>query len=126
MQLRLFFRIHFYRIFLNIFMKYLIAFFTILILVSCSESKEQEKFLNVYREILIARDSYLDSIKASKEILKIYTKYGFTAETFKKKYFEYAANHQEFIRMIDSLRQQITREMSIKKSRTQKKDGNKE
>ena len=94
-------------------MKKTLLFFSILLFVlSCSYwSDDKDKFINTYKEILIARQSILDTAKASQEVLKIYEKNGYTLESFKEDYFEYAKNPEEFIIMIDSARERAKAEL---------------
>lgn len=78
---------------------------TFLIISSCSDSEaEKMRFANAYKDILITRELYADTLKANSEVKKIIKKYGFTESEFKNKFFEYAQDRTEFIRLLDSVR----------------------
>ena len=78
---------------------------TLLLISACSDSEtEKMRFANTYKEILITRELYADTLKANLEVKKIIKKYGFTESEFKNKFFEYAQDRTEFIRLLDSVR----------------------
>jgi hypothetical protein len=100
------------------FFIYIIIFSAIL---SCSDSaSEKKKFLKAYKDIIVARNIYQDTARANEEVSKIYKTNGFTEETFRKKYFEYAQNSKEFLAMLDSARQWAQNEIIILESRLKK------
>jgi hypothetical protein len=70
-------------------------------------------FEDAYKKILIAREIYQDdSLKAKKEIEKIYKEYNFSDESFKDEYYRLTQkNPMKFQEILDSLREEIQREM---------------
>lgn len=86
-------------------------------LISCnnSQDEERENYLNAYKEILLIRLNDSDSTIANKKINHIYAKYGFTKESFTKTFKKLSKNPEEYLSILDSLRQQIINEMSNKK-----------
>ncbi len=91
----------------------LLAIFS-LFLFSCDSSSEKEKenYLNAYKEILFIRLNTTDTSIANKKILRIYEKYGFTKESFIKTFKKLSKNPEEYLNILDSLRQQTINEMS--------------
>ncbi len=78
---------------------------------SCSNiEKKQEKFIKAYKEILITRETLLDTLEANRKVLEILTKYGYDEITFRNDFFELAKNSEQFRVMLDSLRQSIIRD----------------
>lgn len=97
-------------------MKKIVSFVVIIfgfILVQCSLFEDsKEEFIETYKEILIVRYQEPDSAKANQLVKEIIEKNGFTEETFKQKFFEYAKdNPDEFRVILDSLRERIKREI---------------
>lgn len=74
-----------------------------------------DDFVDAYQKILIIREKYqADSLKAKAdfEIQKVYKEFGFTAETFKKQYFEIAhKNPKQFYELVDSIRNRAKLEL---------------
>lgn len=82
-----------------------IIFLTLASLWACSDSEEERmRFANAYKDILITRELHADTLKANAEVKKIIRKYGYTDAEFKNKFFEYAQDRNEFIRLLDSIR----------------------
>ena len=96
-----------------VFSMLLIAFFSFS-LFSCdgSSDKEKENYLNCYKEILFIRLNSTDTSIANRKILSIYGKYGFTKESFIKTFKKLSKNPEEYLNILDSLRQQIINDMS--------------
>lgn len=93
--------------------KYLLII-TLFLLVSCSKwfGNDDDKFINLYKEIFIVRLKYIDdSLKAKPEILKIYEKYGYTEKTFSDKFKEYESKPEELLILLDSARERAKREI---------------
>lgn len=79
---------------------------------SCNQTREdKDRFVNAYLDILIAREKFNDSTSANKEVMKVYDRYGFTETSFRDKYFEFAENPNEFIQIVDSIRELAKRKV---------------
>lgn len=84
---------------------YLIFFiFAAFILVGCSNSDNKEKLLNVYKEVLIAREKFQDSLQANQEVQKVLRKNGYSEIQFRNEIFKLAESEKDFLQTIDSLR----------------------
>lgn len=106
-------------------LKYLILTLTIFAVLSCSKDDEfEERFLNTYREIVYARELYMeDSTKANEEVEKVFEKYSYTEPEFRNDYFELAQDREKFITMIDSVREITKKEVNkLKLKRARDKD----
>jgi len=78
---------------------------------SCSDSKtKQKKFLNAYKEILIARETIADSTEANKKVAEILKKYDYDESKFRRDFFELAKNSDDFRTLLDSLRNSIIKD----------------
>ncbi|MCK5741755.1 MAG: hypothetical protein KAH48_06020 [Chlorobi bacterium] len=78
----------------------------------CSEYEiEKDTFIDVYKEILTVREMIADSAEAEKTIESIYLKYEITDKLFKADYFFYAES-EEFIEILDSVRDRVMRELA--------------
>lgn len=91
----------------------LISFFVIclMLLSSCSDSKlKQERFLNAYKEILIARETISDTTLANKKVAEILRKYDYDEPQFRRDFFEFAKNSDNFRSLLDSLRNSIIKD----------------
>mgnify|MGYP000955115527 CR=1 FL=1 len=83
----------------------------LLLFSSCSDSKvKQEKFLNAYKEILLARETITDSTEANKKVAQILKKYDYDEPTFRKDFFELVKNSDNFRALLDSLRNSIIKD----------------
>lgn len=73
----------------------------------------EEDFISAYKEILLIREKYKnDSLKAEKEINKIYEEYGFTQESFKDAFFEIAhKDTRKFYNLLDSIREKVRQDL---------------
>lgn len=100
-------------------MKKLLLIIFVVSLASCSKwSSDKENFVNAYKDIILVRATVADSAKANRDVEKIYKKYNYTKESFKRAYFIYAANQKEFLEMLDSARIRKEREIrDLQKSR---------
>lgn len=82
----------------------LITAFSFLI-ISCNDSDDvNQRFLDTYREILIARETIADSVEANKRVMEIMDEHGYTQAEFQEEFFEIASDNEEMVRTIDSLR----------------------
>ncbi len=94
-------------------MKILLAILSITLMISCSKwSNDKDKFVDTYKDLLIARMKTTDSISANKLVEKVYQKHGFTKESFKEEYFKYAKDHKEFMAILDTARTRAQREIT--------------
>lgn len=84
----------------------LALFFTF---IACGEqsSIDQDKYLKVYREILIARETIADSLEANKEVQDILEKYEYTLDRFAEEAMELQRNSGDFLKIVDSLRKEF-------------------
>jgi len=98
--------------------RYIIALvLTILFLSSCGADKaEEDKFLNTYREILIAREQIADSIEANQRIGEILKKNGYDEPRFRQTFFEFAKDKKRFTEMLDSLRKSVLSDTLLRKN----------
>ena len=81
--------------------------------VGCSEYEiDKDTFIDVYKEILTVREMITDSAEAEKTIESIYLKYEITEELFKADYFFYAESEEEFIEILDSVRDRVMSELA--------------
>ncbi len=97
----------------------------IFMLIACSnEKQERERFLRTYKEILLIRETISDTVEANRKVLEALSNNNYTEEQFRKKYFEYAENPQEFILLLDSLRERVNKELTEIKTKhdTMKKE----
>jgi hypothetical protein len=89
----------------------------IILVVSCGESNEEkERFFKAYKEILVARETISDTASANMETAKIIMNNGFTKNEFKDMFISLSKNREEFVRVIDSLRQWATTKAAKKRS----------
>ncbi|MCX6156164.1 MAG: hypothetical protein NT007_18600 [Candidatus Kapabacteria bacterium] len=95
----------------NIFWIILIGIFS-----ACSPSKkDEEKFLNTYREVLVIREKTLVPEIANVQVKKLLTDSGFTVEEFYKNFKYYSSNSEHFVSQLDSLRQHTIEQIKMLK-----------
>jgi dsDNA-specific endonuclease/ATPase MutS2 len=100
--------------------KVIIILLSISVFFSCDYfSDDHEEFIDAYKHILIAREKYKDdSLKADKEVEKIYDKYGYTKNSFKEEFFEIAQEEpKRFRELLDSIRERAVRELQTIKEK---------
>lgn len=88
-------------------MKYIIIAISIITLFSCEENNkiEDSKFLDIYTEVLIARESTTDREKGTEEVNKVLAEHGMTEPEFRKTYLELSKEDPKRLgRLIDSIR----------------------
>ncbi|MDC1067809.1 hypothetical protein OAQ99_01480 [Candidatus Kapabacteria bacterium] len=84
----------------------------LLLIISCSESEENEyPLISIYKDILIQREINLDSTKASLKIDSVFRFYKTSEPEFRKKFFMKTQNSKEFLKVIDSVRNLIKTDM---------------
>jgi hypothetical protein len=98
--------------------------FFVLLQVSCSDYwQDRDRFMTTYKEILIVREMYADTATANAEVKKIFRKNNYTEKAFLEEWKEFTENPQEFIIMMDTIRERAQKE--IIKSRQQKNNSEK-
>ena len=81
------------------------------ILTACSEwGKDEDRFVNAYRDILAIRLIYPDTALANPKVNKIYKHYGYTRKSFKQEFFKFAEDPDKFNAMLDSARERARRD----------------
>lgn len=84
--------------------------------VSCSKKDDEtNKFLNVYKEIMIVREQTADSEKASIKINNVLKKNGYTEPEFRAKFMELSKDRVKFLRLLDSVRNKAGEEAQTRK-----------
>ncbi len=66
--------------------------------------ESKEKFIHTYKDIIIIREQYPDTLEANPKVDSLLNEKGYTQESFKEEYFNFAKDSREFIKMIDSAR----------------------
>jgi hypothetical protein len=86
-----------------------------IILISCQKEKfssSEKKFMKTYKEILIARYTIEDSVKANRKVMEILKQNGFTFREFLDYTWELRSKDlKKFNEMIDSIHKDATREV---------------
>jgi hypothetical protein len=93
--------------------------------VACDYFKDdEENFFDAYKSILVAREKYKnDSLRAEKEIDKIYKKYDYTQQSFKETFFKIAhSDTRKFYDLLDSIRNQVRIDLMKKGKKKPNKD----
>lgn len=91
-------------------MKFILILITSFIVLGCDYFRDsEENFVDAYKNILVAREKYKnDSLKAEKQIKKIYDEYGYTQESFKEEFFNIAhKDTRRFYDLLDSIREKV-------------------
>ena len=103
-------------------MRLLIALFlTILIITACSKwGKDEDKFVDTYRQIVFTRMMYPDTSIANPKVDSILNSFGFTKESFKQEFFRFAKDGEKFNAMLDSARMRAAREYEKLQNKTKK------
>lgn len=99
---------------MNPYIKIALSLILLIFFASCSQNAKEEKLLNVYKQILIARTSESDSLKANEKVKQILDDNGYTLESFKQEFFNTAKDNKRFIMQLDSLRNSLNREYNQK------------
>ena len=105
-------------------MKIIILFLLSLFMLSaCSDwNEDKDRFVNAYRDILAIRLMFPDTAVANPKVRKIIKRYGYTMESFKSAYFEFAKDPEQFRAMLDSARIRAQRDYQRLDSLSQQKD----
>jgi hypothetical protein len=102
-------------------MKKTLLFLIFLFAVSCSNKDDStEKFLNVYKEILIVREQNSDNETATKKINAVLEKNGYTEKEFRAEFIELSQDREKFLKLLDSIRIQASQEAMNKKQPVKK------
>ncbi len=94
-------------------MKTVMAIAGILLLMACeTDSSRLERYTDIYFDIMIAKESYLDSALAANSVDSILDSYGYDIQSFEKESYElFSKNRRYFTTMIDSVRKRAEAEM---------------
>lgn len=94
-------------------MKITIVIAILLFLMACeSDSSRLEKYTDIYFDIMVAKETYLDSALAAKAVDSILSRYGYDILSFEKESYElFSKNRRYFTTMIDSVRKRAEAEM---------------
>lgn len=85
---------------------------TIFFFSACSSSdKDKNNFIETYKEILVIREMYQDSVKANTAVKTIIKKNGYSDQSFYEEWKKYTANPSEFNTMMDTIRQRAQAEL---------------
>lgn len=97
-------------------MKKTLIIFSLIMLFACSQESDvsQEKFVQIYKEILIARESTSDTEKGTSNVNEVFEKYNISESQFRDMFMKLSAEDpKRLTEMIDSVR--IYTEVEIKK-----------
>lgn len=88
--------------------KFLVSIILVFAFISCDSSNiDEKKFIDTYREILIARETIADSALANIKVDSIISVNGYTSISFREVFFELAKDRKSFGNLIDSVRKSI-------------------
>lgn len=93
-------------------MRYFLLILIALLIACSNEKEERDRFLRTYKEILFIRETVSDTLEANNKVIEAMRNNGYSEEQFREKYFDYAKNPQEFIVLLDSLRELVSKEVS--------------
>src|SRR6056300_815133 len=88
-------------------MKYVLILISIILFSSCEQEKKMsdEKFLDIYTEVLIARESTTDREEGTRKVNKVLEKHSMTEPDFRKTYLELSKDDPKRLgRLIDSVK----------------------
>lgn len=74
---------------------------------SCNNRIDEEKFFNLYKEILIIRGQEEDTAIANPRVKELFKEYNYSEEQFKDDFFSLANKDEKFASKVDSLRRFI-------------------
>lgn len=97
-------------------MKKTLFILSLIMLFACSQESDvsEEKFVQIYKEILIARESTSDTEKATSNVNEVFEKYNMSESQFREMFMKLSAEDpKRLTEMIDSVR--IFTEIEIKK-----------
>lgn len=80
-------------------MKKIILFAASIIIFSCNDNVDIDKFSKVYTQILVVRELNSDSLTANQHVQKIIADNGYTMASFQKE-FESLSNHPENLKKL--------------------------
>jgi hypothetical protein len=112
-------------------MKKLILIFCLLMAFSCGDGGQvpEHKFIQIYKEVLIARESTQDREAGTQKVMAIFAKHNISEPEFRKMYMKLSEeNPKKLAEMIDSIRHQTEIEIrqidSTRKVSEMEKDTN--
>ncbi|OYT14728.1 MAG: hypothetical protein B7C24_16755 [Bacteroidetes bacterium 4572_77] len=85
----------------------LLAIAVLFFIVACDQDKlDNENFRAAYKEILIARETEADSLKANDLVKDILQEHGYSEEDFRIDYFALSQDRKAFIRLLGEIRKE--------------------
>ncbi len=84
----------------------------VIFLTACSGgswSKDDERFVQTYTDILILREQYADTAQANPKVREMMQKNGYTEASFRARFEELTAKPEKFRQMLDSARARAQR-----------------
>jgi hypothetical protein len=83
-----------------------------MLLIACSHSDDdKERFIRTYKEILIARERFEDTVLANTEVKKAYKRNQYTEQTFFEDWKYYTEDPKEFLIMMDTIRSRAQQDL---------------
>ena len=88
-------------------------FILIILFISCSDSTKQinQKFIATYKEILLIRESFPDTTIANPKVDSLLNANNYTEKKFRDEMFLLMKNNKEMLKVLDSLRNEINKEV---------------
>lgn len=86
-------------------LKYLFLLFVIIFTACSDEEAEKREFLEIYKDILVAREMYADSARGNEEVALIFKKHNYNEPKFRELYFSLAKDRNAFMAIIDTARE---------------------
>jgi|APTNR8051073442_1049403.scaffolds.fasta_scaffold14374_4 hypothetical protein len=112
-------------------MKKIILILSLVLVFACNneDGMSDEKFIQIYQEVLVARESTVDREKGTSKVNEVFEKYNISEPEFRKLYLKMASeNPKRLAELLDSIRIQTEVEIrsidSIRKASEMKKDTN--
>jgi Zn-finger nucleic acid-binding protein len=84
---------------------------------SCSGwfGTDKDKFVDTYKDILIARETIPDSTNYEKEYQKILEKHGYNTKSFQEDYYKLSKKPDQLLALMDTARNRAKNEILLKK-----------
>jgi len=78
-----------------------------LLSVSCGEKVNEQRFFDLYRDILVIRNQDEDTALANPKVRELFERYDYPEEQFKKDFYTLGNKDEKFANKVDSLRKFI-------------------
>jgi hypothetical protein len=85
-----------------------------IVVASCSN--DDERFVDAYTDVLVARAVETDSVRADSSVMKALARYGYTEAEFRREFFDRAREPIQLRELVDSARARAARRLSEPKS----------